>query len=166
MPFNKCKHCGGACTRFDRECPACGKDPHPTWPIFAVFFTFCFLAWQGCALLLDSAVKAEPKPPVAFTAEPDEIEARRVVIRTLIDEQIILKTRVDRDDQVAEVYTLPAFDLLNVDQKSSVIRVVYFHAFELPESATECDALLYQMDGRTGEQLRTFDLSLRGLRFN
>lgn len=124
----------------------------------------CVLAVSsGCG---GSDPQAEALKQLAFTVGSSEKSHSASLVNGLKEQSVILKLKVDPKRLISEMYVLPSFDQLDVDQKSSVIRLCYFDVFGLPRSTKKFPGLMYLMDGRTGDQLRTVDLDLRGLRFD
>jgi len=132
-------------------------------------FTACVMAY-GCHLMIAKA-KLGPESQRAAdlelmgTATSDELTQRNTLIGELQAKRVVLKLLVDKPNMVAELHVLASFHALDVETKSSLLRVAYLTAFELPNRATKFSGLMYVMDGVTGEQLQTIDMNMRGTQF-
>lgn len=108
-------------------------------------------------------VRQQATASVYGRASANDLVAYSSVMAVAIKEGVVLK--LETGHERAELFVLPAFHLLNVDQKTKLIRFAYYSAFRLPSSAHRFPWPMAVMDGLSGNRLRTVNMDGLGLQW-
>lgn len=133
--------------------------PNPKPLLLGCLLPVC-LAVGGCWFFLP----AKPnEPPAEYgTASQAEKDNRSKQITDLKTNGVLLKFTISTNRRSAELFVLPPFKLLNIDEKAAILRLSYFHIFQLSERVTSYPAELFVLDGINGEWIDTVDIDRRG----
>ena len=145
------------------------------WPLqvklcFGMFAVLSVLLPYACvqsfrASSAHHAIERESLEALAFTISDEEAVQLDSVFQTAIEQKVFLKIKVDKQQYIAELYVLPAMRGMDIDAKSTLLRVAYRSAFGLPSTVKKFPGLMYVIDGTTGANLQTIDMEIRGTAF-